>query len=237
GNPSTATNTAIPPSTVPTDQTELSEVTVTFPRDAGGPSGIAPRIDTTIDTTLYRNVLHLRGPRTRLQGIVLSVRGGGNASWQLGAGSAPQTAHDTPTFTLPLFPDGTTVTELTAKDANGTRRVRIEVTRQGPLALSHQASDANSSPGVVTVVGTGDASPTSVTDTFLATPFHLHADRTAAPTAATFSGTQVTVPQGTDAEVEVPVPTGENDPIPPPVIPPNITSSTVQVLYEWDQSS
>ncbi len=237
GDPSTAPNAATPASAVPLDQTELGEVTVAFPRDAASPSGAAPLLDTTIGGTLYSNIIHLRGPRTRLQGIVLSVRGGGQASWQLGAGSAPQSARDVASFTLPLLPDGTTTLDLTAQDSNGTRRVRVEATRQGPLAIGHQSSAASGSAAVVTVVGSGDASPISVAETFLAAPFHLRGDHNGAPNAATFSGTQITVPQGADAEVEVPVPVDQGAPNPPPVIPPNITSSTVQVLYEWDQAS
>ncbi len=234
GDPSTAGNTASPASAVPNDQTELSEVTVTFPRDAGGPSGVAPHVDATIDGITYSNVLHLRGPRTRLQGVVLAVRGGGQAAWRLELGGAPQTANGAASFTLPLLPDGTTSADLTAQDGDGTRRIRIEVTRQGPLAVGHQETSANSSAGVVTVIGSGDASPTAVTETFLATPFHLRGERNAVPNPATFSGAQVTVPQGADAEVEAPVPTGEGEPVPAPVIPSTSVSTVVQVQYNWD---
>lgn len=233
GAPSTADYEATPPSAVPEDQVELVEVSVRFPRPAGGPSGVAPIVDADIGGTIFANVLHLRGPRVRLAGVVLKVRGSGPAAWKLGTGSAPATANSLSSFTLPMLPDGLTTCDLTVVDGNGTRRIRLEVVPQGPLAVGHQVGEAASDPAVVTVVGSGIASPTAVNETFLAAQFHLRAERSFASTAATFSGTQVTVPQGTDAEVEVPIPTGATDPLPAPVLPVSTTSPTVQVLFEW----
>ena len=236
GNPSTASNTASSPSGVPTDQTELVEVSVTFPRQSGSPSGAAPIIDALIEGTTYTNVLHLRGPRTRIVGAVLSVRGGGHASWQVGNGSAPMTARDTATFTMPLLAQGAGTLDLTVSDSNGMRRIRVEVVPQGPLAVGHQSTTVATSTSVVTVVGTGDATPTDVTDTFTAVPFHVSGQRPTASDSATISGTQVTVPQGADAEVEVPIPGGANDPLPVITPPTNDTPTVTQVLYNWDES-
>jgi len=236
GAPSTATNTAAPASKVPDGQTELAEVKVTFPRDSGGPSGVAPLVDCTVGTTVYTNVIHLRGPRTRLKGISLAVRGGGKADWTLTPGSYAAGANDTSTVTLPLLPEDVTRGYLTAQTKDGTRRILIEATRQGPLALGHQKDTGASSKSMVTVDGTGDASPTSVKATFLATPFHLAKERKPAKDPATISGTEVTVPQGADAEVEVPLPSGADDPVPAPVIPVGTTSSVVQVLYDFGKS-
>lgn len=228
GNPTTATNTASPASAVPADQIELVEVFVRFPRAAGGPSGVAPLIDATIDGTTLRNVLHIRGPRARLAGVTLNTRSG-NADWTLGGGSAPVTRPGAPSFVLPTLPDGTTTIDLVAADTNGIRRIRIDVVPAGPLTVGHQSSEVGTSPAAVTVVGTGDASPTSVTDTFLAARFHAAGDRPSAPAPATFAGATITVPRGADAEVEVPVPTGALDPLPATVLQPTNTSTTVQV--------
>lgn len=233
GDPSTAGLTASPPSTPPDGQTELVDVYVTFPLQAGGPTGIGPVIDATIGADTFRNVLHLRGPRALLATVTLQLRSG-TANWRLGTGSAPPSGTG-PSYSLPLLAEGQTSTDLVATNDDGTRRVRIDVVPTGPLAVGHQSTDVNTSPARVTVVGTGPATPTAVVDTFLASPFHADADRPAAPNPATLAGTDVTVPQGADAEVEVPVPTGANDPPPQPQVP-NETPRVVQVQYEWDQT-
>jgi hypothetical protein len=238
GAPSTASNTASSPSAVPTDQTELVEVLVSFPRQSGSPTGIGPIVDATIDGTTFNNVIHLRGPRARIAGTQLAIRGGGHGTWQLGTGSAPTTARDTASFTVPPLAQGTATRDLTVADDNGTRRIRIEVVPQGPLAVGHQTTSAPNAPGVVTVVGAGggDATPTDVIDTFNATPFHQRAERVTASGVATIAGNQITVPQGADTEVEVPIPGGANDPLPVVTPPTNDTPTVVQVLYNWDES-
>ncbi|WAS94936.1 hypothetical protein [Nannocystis punicea] len=234
GAPGTAGLVAEPPSNVPPGQTPLVEVTVTFPLQAGGPTGIGPIVDATIDGDTLRNVLHLRGPRDRLATVTLTSRVG-TATWTLTGGSAPSSWTWTSSITLPLLPDiGSR--DLVVTNEDGTRRVRIDVVPTGPIAVGHQNTDVNTSPSRVTVVGTGAATPTSVINTFLAKPFHERADQSAAPALATIAGTDVTVPQGTDAEVEVPVPTGANDPPPPPAVP-NSTPRVVQVQYDWDQAA
>ncbi|MFY0534322.1 hypothetical protein [Nannocystis pusilla] len=234
GDPSTAVNTATPASAVPAGQTELVDVHVTFPLQAGGPTGIGPVIDATIGADTFRNVLHLRGPRALLATVTLQLRSG-TADWRLGTGGAPVTRNGVASFALPLLAEGRPTTDLVASSNDGIRRVRIDVVPTGPLAIGHQSTTDNTSPARVTVVGTGPATPTAVVDTFLATPFHADADRPAAPNPATIAGTDVTVPQGADAEVEVPVPTGANDPPPQPQVA-NETPRVVQVQYEWDQT-
>lgn len=236
GNPSTAGAAAHPPSAVPEGQTELVEVSVRFPRQAGGASGVAPTVDAVIDGTTYSNVLHLRGPRALLAGIALSVRGGGRADWRLGGGSAPAGARDAAGFTLPLLPTGATSRDLVVSDRNGTRRIRLEVVGQGALAVGHQASAAADSAGVVTVVGQGDATPSIVTDTFIARDFAQTGNRPPASRPATLAGSSVTVPQGTDAEVEVRVPAGGADPLPAGGNTVTTQPHVVQVLYNWDES-
>ncbi|WP_140635948.1 OmpA family protein [Methylibium rhizosphaerae] len=223
-------------SAIPNQQRELMEVNVSFPRQAGSPSGIGPMVDATVGATTFNNVLHLRGPRERLQGVVLTKRGGGNVAWRMGTGSAPVTVPAANTFTIPAIAQGTTSADVVVIDTNGQRRIRVEVVPQGPLAVGHQVSSTASSPAVVTVVGTdgGDATPTSVVDTFLARPFHVNSDRASAPTAATIAGTQVTVPAGTDAEVEVPIPRGDADPLPVPVPVVTNVSRVVQMHFDWD---
>ena len=58
------------PSQIPEGQTELMEVTVRFPR-IGAPKPPSPLIDAEIGGATFRNVVHLRGPRQRLAGVVL----------------------------------------------------------------------------------------------------------------------------------------------------------------------
>jgi hypothetical protein len=236
GDPATATTQPSQASAIPNSERELMEVSVSFPRQSGSPSGTGPVIDAAISAVVYNNVLHLRGPRERLQGLVFTKRGGGNVAWRLGAGSTPTDVPSSPTFTIPPIARGTASMDLLAWDANGRRRIRIEVTAQGPLSVGHQLSASPSSHAVVTVVGTGVATPTEVTDTFLARSFHQNNNRPGASAPATIAGNEVTVPQGADAEVEVPIPSGETDPLPviPPVV--NTTTRAVQVLYDWDQS-
>ena len=106
----------------------------------------------------------------------------------------------------------------------------------GPLVVGCQTSADNGSASAVTIVGQGDATPTSVTETFLAAPFHLQTLRKATAPAATIAGAQVIVPQGADAEVEVTVPIGENDPVPPVVTTPGAVPTTVQMLFEWSRA-
>lgn len=234
GDPADASPQPSQYSAIPNGQRELMEVNVSFPRQAGSPSGIGPVVDASINATTFNNVLHLRGPRERLQGIVLTKRGGGNVAWRMGTGSAPVTVAAANTFTIPAIAQGTTSADVIVTDTNGQRRIRIEVVPQGPLAVGHQSSSNASSSGVVTVVGTGDATPTSVTDTFLARPFHLNNDRAGASSPATFAGTDVTVPTGADAEVEVPIPRGDTDPLPAPVVTTTTVSRVVQMHFDWD---
>ncbi|HEX3133249.1 MAG TPA: hypothetical protein VHX44_06650, partial [Planctomycetota bacterium] len=236
GDPATATTQPAQPSTIPTSERELMEVSVAFPRQSGSPSGTGPIIDATINAVVFNNVLHLRGPRERLQGLVLTKRGGGAIAWRLGAGSTPTDVPSSATFTIPPIARGVTSMDLLAWDTNGRRRIRIEVTAQGPLSVGHQLSATPTSHAIVTVVGTGVATPTEVTDTFLARSFHQSNNRPGASAPATISGNEVTVPQGADAEVEVPIPSGATDPL--PVIPTVTTTTTraVQVLFEWDAS-
>jgi len=124
-------------------------------------------------------------------------------------------------------------------DADGTRRVKLEVVPQGPLAIGHQQDASPNAKGVVTIlspgVGAGDATPTGVSQTFLAVPFHLRAEQPAAPAPATIIGTLVTVPTGADAEVDVPVPAGAAEPLPVVPIPVPASRRTVQVLFGWEE--
>lgn len=236
GPPASATNTADPPSQVPEDQNELAEITVAFPLAAGSPTGVVPVVDMTVpggDT--YRNILHLRGPRERLQGLVLTTRDNSSVKWLLGEGGVPNFAGDVPTVTLPLLREDGKLQLLVGNAKAGARRIRIDVVPKGPLAVSHQSGTANTDPAVVTVVGTGDALPAKVVDTFLAKAYRLDEQRSAASTAATISGTLVTVPQGCFAEVSVPVPAGAADPLPDPPTPP-VLPRAVQILYEEDSS-
>lgn len=233
GDPDSTTNTPSSPSAIPDTQRELMEVSVSFPRQAGSPSGIGPIVDTVISGVTYNNILHLRGPRERLQGLVLTKRGAGNVAWVLGGGSTPVTVPSAASFTIPALPSGLTSADVVVSDTNGRRRIRIDITAQGPLSVGHQLSSTITSHGIVTVVGTGVATPTEVIDTFLATPFHQSSSRTSASAPATITTNEVTVPQGADAEVEVPIPRGDTDPIPVPTPTPNTTPRVVQVLYEW----
>lgn len=237
GDPAAATNQPSVMSAVPNNQRELMEVSVSFPRAAGGPSGVGPIIDALISGTTFHNVLHLRGPRALLQGIVLNQRAGGAIDWLMGAGSTPLHVPSAASFTLPALPSGATDTDIVASDNNGRRRIRVEVTAEGPLSVGHQLSATATSHAVVTVVGTGVAHPTSVVDTFLATPFHQTNSRPAASAQATITGSEVEVPQGADAEIEVPIPSGAGAPIPTPIPIPNTTSKVVQVLYDWAEAT
>lgn len=238
GEQGTAGNVAATPSAVPADQTELGEVTVAFPRQAGSPSGQAPIIDATIGGVTYRNVLHLRGTRARLAGIALAKRPGApagpDAEWRLGSGAAPPGGRG-PGFTLPMLDQGVAAADLTAADADGTRRLRIEVVPEGPLVVGHQKSTAAADPAVVTVIGAGPATPTAVSQTFLAAPFHAGGARAASAVPSTLAATDVAIPQGADAEVEVPVPAGAAEPLPD--VPPAQVASrrTVQVLFGWEE--
>jgi hypothetical protein len=234
-DPSQPLTTKSPASAVPDGQTELTEVTVSFPRASGGPTGTGPVVDATISGTVYNNVLHLRGPRASLAGVQLATHAATHATWQLGAGSAPTVVHDSATFTLPLLPEGSASLDLTVTDTNGARRVRIDPLAQGSFVVGHQGS-GGATTATVTVIGTGDASPTDVTDTFLAAPFHASAARQAASQPATLSGAVITVPQGTDAEVSVQVPSDPAQPLPAISPPGNTTPNVVQVLYNWDES-
>ena len=105
-------------------------------------------------------------------------------NWRVGSGSAPLTQPSASSLTLPIFPAGTTNADVLVGDPNGQRRLHIEVVPQGPLAVGHQTNATASSPGVVSVVGTGDATPTSVTDTFLARPYHTSTQRTGSPASS-----------------------------------------------------
>ncbi|HVY14338.1 MAG TPA: hypothetical protein VHB27_03860 [Rhodopila sp.] len=233
-DPSQPLATANPPSAVPDGQTELTEVTVSFPRAAGSPTGAGPVVDATISGTVYNNVLHLRGPRTSLAGVQIATHANTHATWQLGTGSAPTVVHDAAGFTVPLLPEGTSSLDLTVTDDNGVRRVRIDPVAQGSLVVGHMTGGGPSA--AVTVIGTGDASPTDVTDTFLAVPFHASAARQAASQPASFAGTVITVPQGTDAEVSIQVPANPADPLPTITPPGNTTPNVAQVLYNWDEA-
>jgi hypothetical protein len=225
------------PSDIPAGQTELGEVRVAFPRTGPGASGNGPLIDAVIGGDTLPNVVHLRGPRELLAGVTLQTRGGVNADWTLGAGSTPPGARAASSFTLPSLPEGNTGGDLVARTTDGTRRVRIDVVANTRLTVGHQETTDPASTSAVTVVGLGDATPTEVVDTFRAVPFHARADRPSTSAPATISGTHVTVPQGTIAEVVVPVPSSGNQPLPVPVPPnPPATSSAVQILYNFDES-
>lgn len=242
GNPADTTSHPDLPSGVPDRQRELTEVQVSFPRQAGSPSGIGPIIDAVVGPETFNNVLHLRGPRERLAGIVLNHRGGGNVEWHLGAeGLSPMAVNvpllDRPaaaSITLPLIPRGMQSPSLTVSDANGIRRIEIELTPQGPVAIGHAQSAAPVASGQVTIMGSGAATPSTVIDTFVAKPFHLSLQHTEAPVPATLAGTQVTSPPGTLAQVEVPIPRGDGDPLPAPApVVANSTPRVAQILYEF----
>jgi hypothetical protein len=224
------------PSDIPQGQTELSEVTVSFPRTGGGGDNNPPLVDAVINGNTLTNVVHLRGPRELLAGITLQARGGVAGAWTLGTGGTPPSASASPSFTLPLLSEGSTGGDVVLRTNDGLRRVRIEVIRTGPLAVGHQESTDPASASAVTIVGTGDATPTDVIDTFRAAPFHTRAERPSVSTAATIAGTHVTVPQGTIAEVEVPVPAGGNDPLPTPTLTTTPPRDAVQILYRFDEA-
>lgn len=233
------------PSALPDGHSELAEVTVRFPQTLGSPTGMAPQIDAIIDGVTYYNVLHLRGPRTLLRNIKLKTRDHNPTDlvrWTLGVGSAPIVKPASADFTLPLMPAGTACVDLVTSNFDGERRIRIEVTALGPLAVGHQKDDSPDAKSMVTVInpgnpaGSGNVAPTSVTDTFLADQYHLNGSRSTAPEQAAFAGSDITVPKGTDAEVEVPIPTGEFDPL--IVIPANHGAArSIQVLYDWATDS
>lgn len=229
----TNTATATPPSQVPADQTELVEVSVTFPRQEGSPTGTPPIVDLTVaGSPTMNNVLHLRGARASLAGLVFQARNAETADWLLGAGTAPRMVRHATSFSTPLLPDGTTTADLLVEGANGARRIRLDVVPGGPLVVGHQTSTDPASTGVVTVIGTGAVTPNDVDATFLAAAFELRNQRDAAPSAATISGTAITVPQGVIAEVEVNLPAGLTDPLPAPT-PADPPTRTVQILFEF----
>ena len=163
----TNTATATPPSQVPADQTELVEVSVTFPRQEGSPTGTPPIVDLTVaGSPTMNNALHLRGGRASLAGLVFQARNAETADWLLGAGTAPHMVRHATSFSTPLLPDGTTTADLLVEGANGARRIRLDVVPGGPLVVGHQASADPASTGVVTVIGTGAVTPNDVDATF-----------------------------------------------------------------------
>lgn len=235
GAPSATFDAPAPPSALADGQSELAEVRVQFPRTGGTTTANPPLIDAVVDGVTYHNVVHLRGPRERLAGVILGTRGGIAGTWRLGGGSAPTGTGPSPNLILPLVPERTTSTDVTLGTSDGVRRVRVEVVRTGPLAIGHQESDDPASPAAVTVVGAGDASPTEVVDRYRASDFHASGALTHVDGEVTLSGTHITVPQGTIAVVSVPVPEGAGDPLPTvtPGTPAALTS--VQILYNFDQ--
>lgn len=230
------------PSAVPDGQTELQQVTVTFPRLAGSPSGTPPIIDAKVNGgSPYSNVLHLRGPRSLLTQIVLETRSQAiNVKWAIGGGSAPVIEPSANTFNLNRLPSGNGPFTLLVTDNNGdpadtqgVRRIRIDVVAAGPLAIGHQEFPASSSLGIVSLDGTAaPLQPTTITDTFLAREYHTTGARSTAPKAATLVGAKVQTDIGTDAEVEVAIPTGEDTPI-PTVQASRPQTRAVQILYEY----
>jgi hypothetical protein len=204
GDPGTTFRQAPLASSVPEGQTELTDVTVRFPR-IGAPKPGAPFVDAVIGGAPFRNVVHIRGPRERLVGVVLHARRGAadvEANWLLGSGSAPVTANKKTTFTLPKLPEGAATLDLTVTADSGPRRVRIEVVRTGHLVVGHQTGTDNATPAVVSVAGVTEVTPTSVVDTFEAVGFHTSGDRRAAAVGADISPPNVQVPAGAIGEVE-----------------------------------
>ena len=227
---------------VPTGQTELQEVTVIFPRLAGAPSGSPPIIDAKVNGgSPYSNVMHLRGPRSSLTKIVLETRSQAiKVKWAIGVGSAPVIEPSANTFNLNRLPSGNGPFTLFVTDNNGdpadtqgVRRIRIDVVGAGPLAIGHQESAASSSLGIVSLDGTAaPLQPTTVTDTFLAREYHTKGARSTAQKAATLDGAKIQTDVGTDAEVEVAIPTGEDSPI-PIVQASRPQNRAVQILYRF----
>ena len=123
---------------------------------------MAPVIDLSVGTTVFSNVIHLRGPRTRPGGAPVHRARRREGDWALSPGSFAASAKEVSAVTLDLLPDNATRVYVTARTKDGTRRILVEVTRQGLLAVGHQKDSSATSKSVVTVVGTGDASPTSV---------------------------------------------------------------------------
>ncbi len=234
------------PSAIPSGQTELQQITVTFPRQSGSPSGDPPIVDASANGgPLRHNVLHLRGPAHLLRQVALQTRNQAIAvRWTLGGGSVPVVARSSSTFTLAGLPNGAGPFELLVTDDNGepgdtqgVRRIRIDVTPAGPLAIGHQETDAAASPGLVSLEGEpAPLQPTRISDTFLAREYHTTGARSTAPAPATLAGAKVTTQQGTDAEVEVLVPSGDNTPVPVPPTQVYVTR-TVQVLYQYGEST
>jgi len=217
-------------SAVPEGQTELTEVTVRFPR-IGAPKPAAPLIDAEVGGVTLRNVVHIRAPRERLAGVVLHARRGDDevdANWLLGAGSAPVTANKKKTFTLPKLAEGASLLDLTATADSGPRRVRIEVVRTGHLVIGHESA-------VVSVPGPTQITPTGVVDALEAATFHQSGDRKSAAASAGISGPTIQVPAGAIAEVEFVFPTDEGNIPPPPPQQPAPVKRSLQFLFPFEQ--
>ncbi|MFE8597721.1 hypothetical protein [Archangium violaceum] len=234
------------PSAIPDGQTELQQVTVTFPRQAGSLSGTPPIIDCTVGGgSPHHNVLHLRGPAHLLRTVNLETRGQAIAvRWTLGGGSAPVVVRSAPAFSLAALPSGNGPFELLATDDNGdpadtkgVRRIRIDVTPAGPLAIGHQENTSPTSLGLVSLEGaSAPLQPTRVSDTFLAREYHTTGARSTAPVPAALQGAKVKTDKGTDAEVEVAIPSGDNQPV-PVVQPAAYVTRSVQVLFEYGEDT
>lgn len=235
-------------SAVPAGQTELQEVTASFPRKLGSLSGDAPVVDARIGPDFYYNSVHLRGPRHLLATVNFETRDQGIAvRWRIGGGSAPVIVRSATTFSLSALPAGNGPFELIVTDNNGDpadtrgiRRIRIDVVSAGPLAIGSQELKNAGSPGVVKLVGTAAGTylqPSAVNDTFLAREYHTAGARLTAPVPATLNGPRVNTAIGTDAEVEVAIPNGANQPAPPVQPKPAYVSRAVQVLFDYGQAT
>jgi hypothetical protein len=232
------------PSSVPDKQTELQQITVRFPRDAGAPSGAMPIVDAACGGASYPNTIHVRGPRALVDGVVLNTRGGTVVRWQAGAGSAPAALTGV-SFALALLPPGkgpfdvmVTDDDGDKDDTKGVRRIRVDLVASGPLVIGHQDAQAPDT-GRVSVSNGGVPTllqPARVNDTFLSRPYHAGGTRSTAPQSAALSGNAVKTAPGTSAEVEVAVPDKAGAEPPPVVAAPTYTPSAAQMLFAFGES-
>jgi hypothetical protein len=237
GDPGATFEQKTPASTIPEGQTELIEATVRFPR-IGAPKPGAPLVDAVIGGATFSNVVHIRGPRERLEGVVLQARRGTaavEANWLLGVGSAPASANKKTTFSLPKLAEGAGIVDLLASADSGPRRVRIEVVRTGHLVIGHQTGADPATPAVVSVAGLSEVTPSSVVDTFEADGFHTTGDRHAAATSADIAPPNIQVPAGTIAEVEFAFPADTGVIPPPPPEQPVAVKRALQFLFPFEE--
>ncbi|MEI6225736.1 MAG: hypothetical protein WCS72_13330, partial [Deltaproteobacteria bacterium] len=191
-------------------------------------------------TLTLANVAHLRAPRDTLAGLVLKARPAGSGKWTLGSGTAP-TTRTADSFTLPRLAEEVTESVLLLQTDAGFRRIRLEVTKSGPLAVGHARGTPPGPSSQVSLV-TSLASPAAVpatidkvTEAFLATPWHLDGRRKHAPGKGTVSGTDVSPLAGTLVEVVAGVPSGATDP--PRSTPVAADLRGVQILFGFGSSS